>query len=309
MSNTSSLTSKIINLAVSAGFDACGIVPARIDTTHKQYFKDWIGRGYNSEMNYLERNDSLRWNASELVPNAKSVIVLLASYHRRVTPSKKSLKIAKYARSIDYHKAMKTQMCKMLDSMQEYDSITGRCFVDSAPVPERSFATRAGLGFIGKNTCLINETYGSWFFIGEIIIDKELEYNNETQESQCSNCQLCIDACPTGALSGNGLNANKCISYHTIENKNKIPSEVSKSITNQFFGCDICQDVCPFNKDVLYGTLSSLNSLPLMLNLKAENVNALDNISFKKMFKHTPLYRTGIEKLKENLTYIKTKTT
>lgn len=307
MPSTTSLADQIISKALEIGFDACSIIPATPNEKHQQFFNDWISNANHAEMSYLERNNNTRWNPKKLVADAKSIIVLLASYHHSTSKKEQNAKIAKYARSNDYHRILKTKMHTLLSYIKTLKNINGRCFVDSAPVPERSYASMAGLGFIGKNTCLINKDLGSWFVIGEIIVDSEIIHIVPQQKNNCGNCTLCIDACPTGALSPYQINSNLCISYHTIESKNDIPKQISDKITNQFFGCDICQIVCPYNKDVLTGKMQELKPLKSLLDIDVNSIKQIPQTEFKANFTQTALYRTGLNKLQENIKHLKLK--
>lgn len=307
MPSKTTLADQIINKAAEIGFDACSIIPASSNEKHQHFFNDWISNGNHAEMSYLEKNNDIRWDPKKLVKNAKSIIVLIASYHPSKTENKQNAKIAKYARSIDYHRILKTKMHSLLSYLNTLGNIKGRCFVDSAPLPERSYASMAGLGFIGKNTCLINENLGSWFVIGEIIIDSAIIHTVSQPKKDCGNCTFCIDACPTGALSPYQINANLCISYHTIENKNSIPKQISDKITYQFFGCDICQDVCPYNKNPLTGKMQELKPLKSLLDFDTTTIEQISQTEFKATFNKTALYRTGLNKLQENIKHLKLK--
>ena len=307
MPSITSLADQIIKKALEIGFDACSIVPAIPNEKHHKIFTNWISSAKHAEMSYLEKNNEIRWDQTKLVKNAKSIIVLLASYHHQKSENQQTAQLAKYAKSIDYHQVLKTKMHTLLSYIKTLENINGRCFVDSAPLPERSYASMAGLGIIGKNTCLINEQLGSWFVIGEIIIDKEITHVLPQPKKHCGNCTLCIEACPTGALSPYQINANLCISYQTIENKNDIPKLISDKITNQFFGCDICQNVCPFNKDPLQGKMLELKPLKSLLNFDTNSILQMSQTEFKEKYEHTALYRTGLKKLQENITHIKLK--
>jgi epoxyqueuosine reductase len=309
--STKEITHQIKEKALALGFNACGVVPAKSDTSHLQKFISWLNKSNHANMQYLESNINIRKNPDLLVDNAKSIIVLLSSYNKDKNDKTESYKIARYALSRDYHIVLKEKMNELLEYVETFGNISGRCFVDSAPILERSYAYNSGLGFIGKNTCLINKDLGSWVFISSLIIDAELFYENKppANKSYCKNCNLCIQACPTGALKPYEINCNLCISYHTIENREKVPEFVKNKISNQFFGCDICQEVCPYNKDIEQVVMPELSEIELLSGLLPNELIGISQNQFKHNFKETALYRTGLRKLKENLTNINPKKT
>ena len=232
------------------GFSSCGISKARFLSEEADNFEKWLTKGYQGSMSYLEKNIDKRLDPRLLVPGSKSVISLSYNYF----PPKKLIEennfiISKYAYGKDYHKVLKKKLKKLFASIREkIGKIEGRVFVDSAPIHERAWAKLSGLGWVGKNSLLINKNKGSYFFLAEIICDLELEYD-EPVLNRCGSCTRCIDACPTDAITeAQVIDAKKCISYLTIENKENIPEELSGSLTDSIFGCDICQDVCPWNK-------------------------------------------------------------
>lgn len=302
------ITKEIKDKALAMGFNACGIVPATPDKSHLNKFKSWLDNSNHANMQYLESSYSIRQNPDLLVDNAKSIIVLLSSYKYENNKTE-IYKVARFANSKDYHIVLKEKMYDLLKFIKTLDNINGRCFVDSAPILERSYAYNSGLGFIGKNTCLINKGLGSFLFISSIIIDKELIYDNRPSENinYCRNCKLCIEACPTGALKPYEINCNLCLSYQTIENREKVPDFVKSKISNQFFGCDICQEVCPYNQDLKQVIMPELSEIELLSELNPNDFEEMSGNQFKQKFKQTALYRTGLRKLKENLNNIKAK--
>lgn len=304
------ITKNIKEKAISLGFNSCGIVPANTDSEHLNIFINWLKKSYNANLKYLENNVEIRANPKLLVENAKSVVVLLSSYNRQ-NSSISYNSIARYALSKDYHIVLKRKMYELLNYLKKNWDINGRCFVDSAPILERSYAYNAGLGFIGKNTCLINENLGSWVFISTLIVDKELCFDKQVKISNnnCISCNKCVEACPTGALKPYEIDCNLCISYHTIENRNIVPDNVKSKITNQFFGCDICQIVCPYNKNIKADVTTDLQEINLLKQLDISTFENMTNSMFKKEFKDTSLYRTGLKKLKENANNLKSKKT
>jgi len=302
----------IKNAALSVGFDACGIAKAEELTDDAAFMRNWLSEGYNGEMSYLVRNFEKRINPQILVPDCKSVVVVLFNYFPEQKQLPTAPQIAKYAYSaIDYHSVVKTKLTELEHEIcKNYGSdcisqTHQHVFVDSAPVLERRWAERAGLGWIGKNTQLISPDYGSYVFIGVLMLNIETEYDNSIS-TRCGTCTKCIDACPTHALCENKLDARRCISYLTIESKLEIPEKFHEKLSNCIFGCDICTDICPWNvKYSKPNCHSELNPIPKILTY---NFNSWENLSdekFKTIFKQTALNRAGITKLKQNLKYLK----
>lgn len=300
------LNSQIIKeLAKKLGFDACGICRAEELTSQYEYFSNWIKLGYNAEMNFLENHTEIRKNPQLIFPKTKSIVTVLFSYNSQEELADKSFSISKYAYGKDYHKVVKEKLQELLMKIQELSpEIKGRAFVDTAPILERTCAVNSGLGFIGKNKCLINSDLGSFVFIGELFIDFELEYDTAISGS-CGSCTKCLDACPTGALTTNGLDARKCISYHTIESKTEIPSNIKEKISSQAFGCDICQDVCPYNQKVMPHSHSELKILPQIKNLSLGNLENMSETDFNVLFSESALMRAGKAKLIWNFESLK----
>ena len=247
----------IKSIAKDLGFIACGISKAEKLHEAESNLEKWLKQGYHGKMQYMENHFDKRLDPSKLVPGAKSVISLLYNYYPEETQNLDSPKIAKYAYGEDYHFVVKDKLKEFVHRIDEsIGKVEGRVFVDSAPVMERQWAEKSGLGWIGKHSLLINKKKGSFFFIAEIILDLELEPDNKVTE-HCGTCTACIDACPTDAIVANQVvDASKCISYLTIELKDEIPSSFKGKMENWAFGCDICQDVCPWNK------FSSAHSTP-----------------------------------------------
>lgn len=285
-------------LAFEIGFDDCKLCNANPPVNDISFFEYWIATNKNAGMAYLERNIDIRKDTSLLVPNSKTIISVILNYNQK--SDDKEYYISKYARGKDYHIVMKEKLALLEKTLkQEYPNLISRIFTDSAPILERAFASQAGLGFIGKNTCLIHTKLGSFTFIGEIICDAEANYDNSIINN-CGTCDLCVKACPVGALSSAGLDANKCISYHTIENKNEIPKFTAERIINQVFGCDICQDVCPYNQDIPQTKHEEFLESEAVKSLKIEKLETMSNSQFKKQFILSPLYRAGKRKLIAN---------
>jgi len=289
------------------GFFECGISKASHLIDDELRMEKWLDEGMHGEMSYLERNKEKRYNPTKLVEGTKSIISVLYPY----APEQKLMevdnyKISTYAYGVDYHGVVKDKLFQLLHKIEE---ITGkrnaRIFVDSAPVLDRAWTHKSGLGFIGKNTMLINRKGGSFFFIGHIFIDLELVYDqNVAEKNFCGSCTLCINACPTEALEPFKLDARKCISYLTIENKKNIPVEFKSKFNHWIFGCDICQDVCPWNRN------SEIHQEPLfklteeLIAIRKSDWQNLSEEQFNKLFENSAVKRAGYEGLKRNIKYL-----
>ncbi len=301
------LTQLIKEKAKVLGFNFCGISKAEKLNDEEAKLESWLAKGFHGKMSYMENHFDLRLNPTKLVTGAKSVISLLYNYFPgKEPPANSKYKIAKYAYGKDYHFILKDKLKSFLGYLrQEIGDIDGRVFVDSAPVMERQWAAKSGLGWLGKNTLLINKEQGSFFFIAELIIDLELEYDGPIKD-YCGTCTKCLDACPTEAFVDAGvLDASKCISYFTIELKDAIPEKFKGKYENWVFGCDICQDICPWNR------FSKPHSQPAFY--KTEGVKAVTDDEwiefteevFRKIFKDSPIKRTKYKGLKRNIDFIK----
>ena len=294
----------IKNKSIELGFISCGISKSAFLENEIGRFESWLKNNYHGQMSYMERNFDKRMDTRKLVDGSKSVISLLFNYYPSKEINNNSFKISKYAYGKDYHFIIKDKLKTLLSSMRnEIGEIDGRVFVDSAPIMEKAWAKKSGLGWIGKNTNLISKKTGSFFFIAEIIVDLELEYDNEVTD-HCGSCNACLDACPTDALyEPYKIDASKCISYFTIELKEQFPNDLKKDFNDWIFGCDICQDVCPWNK------FSRPNEEPLLNPLKEINQYSkkdwleLTDEVFKVVFKGSPIERTKFNGLKRNIQY------
>jgi epoxyqueuosine reductase len=285
------------------GFDACGIAKAEDLENEKQTFQKWLGNQYHAEMKWLENNLENRFSPSLLVQNAKSIIVVLKNYFTDNYPFKNSsYKISRYALGNDYHSVLKKQLSTLLKEIQQrFPEIDGRCFVDSAPVYEKTWAHRAGLGWIGKNSLLINRHFGSWTFIGEIFVSTELAYD-EPLKNYCGSCRKCIDSCPTGAIVDCGvIDANRCIAYHTIENKGTIPENIKKKLNGWIFGCDICQEVCIWNKRAIAHNENEFLPGKELLSLTDDQFSTLTEEKFNDIFSHSAVKRTKYQGFMRNI--------
>jgi epoxyqueuosine reductase len=309
--NSSELNSKWIkNFAAQLGFDHCGIAKAiKLDEDARR-LEQWLNKGMHGTMNYMEKYFDLRVDPRNLVPGAKSVITLLINYFPSEKQQTGSPKISKYAYGKDYHELIRKKLKELIESISEQiGEIHGRGFVDSAPVLERSWAQRSGLGWIGKNGNLINKQTGSFFFIATLITDLELSYDDPFAKDHCGSCTKCIDACPTDAIHPNKVvDGSKCISYFTIELKDQlIPHEMKGKFDNWMFGCDICQDVCPWNRFSKPNHEIEFTPIPEILNLSNKEWEAMTQESFKKIFKDSALSRAKWKGIQRNLKFISAK--
>ena len=298
-------TDFIKNKAIDLGFISCGISKSGFLNDEVNRFEKWLKNNYHGKMSYMERNFDKRMDTTKLVEGSKSVISLLYNYY----PSTKinndnNFKISKYAYGKDYHLIIKKKLKSLLKEMRnEIGHIDGRVFVDSAPILESAWAKKSGVGWIGKNTNLISKKTGSFFFIAEIIVDIELDYDHEIKD-HCGSCTACLDSCPTDALyEPYKIDASKCISYFTIELKDKFPDNLNEDFKDWIFGCDICQDVCPWN------SFSKSNNDPLLkpreelINFTKKDWIELTDEVFKVVFKKSPIKRTKYQGLKRNIQY------
>jgi epoxyqueuosine reductase len=300
-------TITVKQLASKHGFDYCGIAKAQVLDEDARRLEKWLKTGMHGSMQYMENHFELRIDPCKLVPGAKSVITLLKNYYpgENITPSQK---ISKYALGKDYHTVIKDNLNSMITGWQEQIGLfNGRGFVDSAPVLERTWATKSGLGWIGKNGNLITKGSGSFFFIATLIVDIELNYDDPFAKDFCGSCSKCIDACPTEAiLPDKVINGSKCISYFTIELKDEIiPEEMKGKFSNWMFGCDICQDVCPWNRFSKPHTETQFNPLPEVLNLSTKEWEELSEEMFNTIFRHSPLKRAKHKGIQRNIKFLK----
>jgi len=291
--------------AMELGFLACGIATADFLAGDASRLEQWLHAGKHGQMDWLARNFDLRTDPRQLVPGAKSVISLAYNYY---APSKQTdpaaPKISTYAYGRDYHKVVKQRMKPLMQFITEtYGQVEMRCFTDSAPVLEKAWAERAGIGWRGKHSLIIRKGQGSYFFLAEIILDLELAPDAPATD-HCGTCRRCIDACPTEAIELYGINASKCISYYTIELKGAIPDD-SGNFRNWAFGCDICQQVCPWNKFSTPHTEPDFNPRPELMELPAAEWDELTEERFEKLFFGSPVKRTKYAGLMRNVRYLK----
>jgi epoxyqueuosine reductase len=297
--------------AAALGFEACGIARAeRLDDDARR-LERWLSKGMHGGMGYMERHFDMRVDPRLLVPGARSVITLLMSYHQEAVQLPEAPKVASYAWGADYHEVIRAKLNLLLDVLRvKFGTIEGRGFVDSAPVLERSWAQKSGLGWIGRNGNLISRSLGSEFFIATLITDLELKADDPFAKDWCGSCSRCIDACPTEAiLPDKVVNGSKCISYFTIELKDQIiPSEMQGKFDGWMFGCDVCQDVCPWNRFAKPTREAAFAPLPEILNFTTGDWEALTEDAFRKIFKHSPLKRSKYGGIMRNLRFIKSDT-
>lgn len=292
--------------ALRLGFSDCGIAKAHRLQNDEVHLKNWLMNGHHADMEYMSVNFDKRCNPTVLVKNAKSVVSVIINYFPKVLQNEKMFRISKYAYGNDYHEILKQRLYKLLDFINSNFSITNaRVFTDTAPILERAWAFQAGLGWIGKNTCLITKKFGSWVFIGELMIDVDL-YEDEPQKSHCGSCTKCMDACPTKAIvAPYVVDSNKCISYHTIENKNAIPNFLKGKMNNYYFGCDICQDVCMWNKKPTPTDDAEMQFTNPLLTLSPDELFKLDEKEIQLIIAKTSLKRSKAKKIKRNLEFLK----
>ena len=299
------LSSSIKTEAKKLGFLFCGVAKAEFLEKEAPLLEKWLNDNLNGQMNYMANHFDKRLDPRLLLDNAKSVISVGLNYY---TPQKQSdpesPKISTYAYGKDYHDVIKDKLKLLIEFIKsQIGEVNARAFVDSAPVMDKVWAEKAGLGWIGKNTNLINKKKGSFFFLAELILDLELDYDIIPTKDHCGTCTRCIDACPTEAIIAPYLlDAKKCISYLTIELKEEIPTEFKGKMDNWMFGCDVCQDVCPWNK---FSVLQSCYSDLALLALKAKDWQEITEDVFKKVFKDSAVKRTKFNGLKRNIEFLK----
>jgi len=301
-------TAVVKQLARALGFDYCGIARATQLSEDARRLQAWLSKGYHGTMAYMERYFDLRIDPRKLVPGAKSVITLLMNYYPAQKQRADGYQVAKYAYGEDYHRVIKKKLKIFLKSLREQvGEIEGRGFVDSGPVLERAWAVRSGLGWIGKNGNLLTRRQGSFLFIATLITDLQLEYDDPFARDYCGSCTRCIDACPTQAiLPDKVIDASRCISYYTIElREHMMPAEAEGKWQNWIFGCDICQDVCPWNRFSKPATEPAFTPLPEILNFRTADWERLTEEKFVEVFGRSALKRAGWQGLQRNIRMVK----
>lgn len=302
----SQYTSFIKQTAKGLGFDYCGISKADFLEEEAPRLEKWLKEERHGQMKYMENYFDKRLDPRLLVEGARSVVSLLLNYYPGETPVQEEVKISKYAYGYDYHLVIKEKCKTFIDILKkEIGDVNGRCFVDSAPVMDKAWAQKSGLGWIGKNSNLINKQNGSFFFIAELILDIELEYDGPIKD-HCGTCTRCIDACPTQAIiESYVVDGSKCISYFTIELKEQIPNEYKAKMDDWVFGCDVCQDVCPWNRFSVTHKEPLFHNTSGFLQWNEKEWMEISEDVFSKAFKNSAVKRTGFKGLKRNLEFIK----
>jgi len=297
---------QIKHLAAQEGFDFCGIAKADFLEEEAPRLEQWLKSGQHGTMSYMERYFDLRLDPRKLVPGAKSVITLLYNHFpNEDLPQENNYHIAKYAYGEDYHHVIKSKLRNFHAAIvREIGDVQGRGFVDSAPIMERAWAQKAGLGWIGKNSLLLNRSMGSFFFIAELIVDLELQADPPSGDF-CGTCTRCVDACPTEAITPYQVDASKCVSYFTIELKDSIPQEFGGQFKDWMFGCDICQDVCPWNRFAKPNNEPAFQPNPQLFNFTKSDWEQLSEDQFRSVFKKSAVKRTKFKGLKRNIDFIK----
>ncbi len=288
------------------GFLSCGISKAGFLEEEAPRLENWLNQNRHGEMKYMENHFDKRLNPTLLVDDAKSVISLLLNYYPSEQQNKDSYKISKYAYGQDYHFVIKEKLKELLHTIQaEIGEVSGRAFVDSAPVLDKAWAAKSGLGWIGKNSNLLTQQVGSFYFIAELIIDLDLEYDLATTD-HCGTCTACIDACPTSAIiAPYVVDGSKCISYFTIELKENIPTKMKGKMDDWMFGCDVCQDVCPWNRFSKPHNEPLFSATPELLSFTKKDWEEITQDTFEKVFTNSPLKRAKLEGLKTNIQFLK----
>ncbi len=286
------------------GFEYCGISKAEFLENEAPRFEKWLHQNMHGEMDYMANYSDMRLDPRLLVLGAKSVVSLMFNYFPEEKQNEDAPKVSKYAYGKDYHYVIKDKLKEFLATLNEQiGEVNGRVFVDSAPVLERAWAAKSGLGWIGKNAQLIRPGKGSFFFLAELIIDLELEYDGPIKD-YCGKCTRCIDACPTQAIVGpNIVDGSKCISYFTIELEDAIPKEVKGKMDNWIFGCDVCQDVCPWNRFSSPHKEEKMKANPELIKMNKKEWEEITEEVFSKTFSGSPLKRAGYEGIKRNLAF------
>lgn len=288
------------------GFLSCGISKAGFLEDEASRLENWLNNQMNGQMSYMENHFDKRLNPKLLVDDAKSIISLLLNYYPSELQNQDSYKISKYAYGQDYHYVIKEKLKELLYFIQtEIGEVSGRAFVDSAPVLDKAWAAKSGLGWIGKNSNLITQKVGSFYFIAELIIDLELDYDTPTTD-HCGSCTACFDACPTEAIvAPYVVDGSKCISYFTIELKDNLPQEMKGKFDDWMFGCDVCQDVCPWNRFSKSHNEPLFQSNSDILNFSKSDWEEITVDTFQKVFKNSAVKRTKYEGLLRNINFLK----
>ncbi len=308
MESMQKLSEIIKSEAKHLGFDACGIAKAGYLEEEARHLRHWLESELHGGMKYMENHFNKRVDPAKLVEGSKSVIVVLLNYNTDKSQKDKNAPgLSRYAYGKDYHPVIKSKLFQLLKFINsKINNATGRAFVDSAPVLERAWAAKAGLGWIGKNSNLISPVHGSFVYIGLLIIDSLLHYDDQINES-CEDCTMCITACPTGAIiAPKVIDARRCISYLTIEHKGPIPEKFKEKINNQIFGCDICQVICPFNTNSKNHNVPELEPIAQLLEMTRQDWRELSEPDYNKIFKNSIIKRIKFSGLRRNINFVMT---
>ena len=309
MNKTSDITlSELIKQkAYELGFDLCGIAPSRPLKERENILREWCASGMKSDMNYLERNIEKRIDPNYRLAGAKSVIVTGLNYYTENKQEEQDVPvISRYAYGINYHDVINKKLELILEFIKHLNpQMTGHSFVDNEPFLEKAWAVEAGLGWQGRHSIVINSKIGSFFFIGTIVLNIELDYDNPFKENRCGNCRLCIDLCPTGAINEDGtIDARKCIANLTIENRGPIPDDIIPKIGRRVYGCDKCQEVCPWNKSAKSHKIPEFEMAEELKHMTTSDWQNLTPDQFDRLFKNTPIERRKYEPFMRNVTII-----
>ena len=293
--------------ALAVGFDLAGIAPTTVLKEHGEVLSDWCADGMNAGMGYLSRNIEKRINPELLFEGTRSVIVTGLSYYTEKKQGGNGIPVlSRYAYGKNYHDVITEKLNNLLDYIKEIaPGSTGKGFVDSAPILEKAWASRAGLGWQGRHSILVNRQIGSFFFLGILLTDLELSYDEPVKEDHCGSCRLCIEACPTGAINGNRtLNACECIAYQTIDSEVPMSEDYIKNIEGRIYGCDKCQEVCPWNKNATHHKTPEFELDPEVIRMTAIDWRQLSKEDFKRLFGRTPMSRRKYEIFIRNVTNV-----
>lgn len=297
----------VISISKELGFDLVGFAKYEILEGEYKNLSNWLNKGYNAEMEYMERNLDKRKDPKYILPSVKSIISVGLNYYKnkKFENNPETGKVSKYAWGTDYHYVIWDKLEKFESKLKSINSeIETKSYVDTGPVMDKVWAQKAGLGWISKNSNVINKEIGSWFFIANILINEEFNYSQQITD-HCGKCSACIDACPTNAiLDGRMIDSNKCISYLTIENKGEIDQQFSDKFDNWLFGCDICQDVCPWNKKLQQETNAEEFKDLSNKQIKLKSILELSNSTFKKKYEKSPIFRARAKGLKRNAKHL-----
>ena len=298
---------RIKEKAEALGFISCGIAKADFLEEEAPRLESWLKNNYHGEMQYMENHFDMRLDPRLLVEGAKSVISLAYNYYQDLNRNADSYKVAMYAQGEDYHFVVKEKVRELLDFIQdEIGEVSGRALTDSAPILEHALAKKAGIGWVGKNSLTLSKQKGSFFFLSELIIDLDLSYDSPTETDHCGNCTKCIDACPTEAILPNKtVNGSQCISYFTIELKDQIPTEMKGKFDDWIFGCDACQEVCPWNRFSLPTKEERFIGNEKINSFSKKDWEEITEDVFREIFKKSPVKRTKFDGLKRNIDFVK----